>query len=74
MKPFMSTKFLAASTLALAAFGAASAAHARSDVYFSFGVQAAPGVYLERRISTTTEGDFDCLPASASTSTIDVTT
>ena len=47
MKLCIRTKFLAASALALAAFGAASAAHARSDVYFSFGVQAAPGVYLE---------------------------
>ena len=33
--------------LALAAFGAASAAQARSDVYFSIGVQGAPGVYAE---------------------------
>lgn len=47
MKLLIRTRFLAASALALAAFGAASAAHARSDVYLSFGVQPAPGVYME---------------------------
>ena len=46
MNPSISTKFVAAAALTLAAFGAASAAHARSDVYFSVGVQV-PGVYVE---------------------------
>lgn len=47
MKLFIRTKFLAAAALALGAFGAMSTAHARSDVYFSVGVQTAPGVYVE---------------------------
>ena len=46
MKLCISTKYIAAATLAVAAFGAASAAHARSDLYFSIGVQGAP-VYVE---------------------------
>lgn len=39
-------RFMAATALAVAALGAASAAHARSDVYFSIGVQVPP-VYLQ---------------------------
>lgn len=46
MKPSIATKFVAAAAVVVAVFGAASAAHARSDVYFSVGVQAAP-VYVE---------------------------
>ena len=46
MKLSLSIKSIAAATLAVAAFGAASAAHARSDLYFSVGVQGAP-VYVE---------------------------
>ena len=46
MKLFISTKGLAAAALAVAGFGAASAAHARSDLYFSIGLQGAP-VYVE---------------------------
>ncbi len=45
MKSYLSSKVLAGATLAFAVFGAASA-HARSDVYFSIGVQGAP-VYVE---------------------------
>ena len=41
MKTSISTRFIAA-----AALGAASAAHARSDVYFSVGVQSPP-VYMQ---------------------------
>ena len=37
---------MAAVALALGAFAAASSAHARSDVYFSIGVQV-PGVYVQ---------------------------
>jgi hypothetical protein len=44
MKRLFSMKSLAAAGLALAAIVAASAAHARSDVYFSGGVHA-PGGY-----------------------------
>lgn len=40
------TKSLATAGLVLGALGAASAAHARSDVYFSVGVQS-PGVYVQ---------------------------
>jgi hypothetical protein len=47
MKRLTPAKFLATAALALGAFGAASAAHARSDVYFSIGVQGAPGFYVE---------------------------
>ena len=46
MKRITSARFLAATAVALGAFVAASAAHARSDVYFSIGVQA-PGVYAQ---------------------------
>jgi hypothetical protein len=46
MKPSISIKLVAAAALAVAALGTASAAHARSDVYFSNGVQGAP-VYAE---------------------------
>jgi hypothetical protein len=41
-----SVKFLSAAALVLGSLGVASAAHARSDVFFSVGVQA-PGVYVE---------------------------
>jgi hypothetical protein len=44
MKRLFSTKSLVAAGLGLAAIVAASAAHARSDVYFSVGVHA-PGGY-----------------------------
>jgi hypothetical protein len=46
MKQLISTKSLAAVALALGAFAAASAAHARSDVYFSIGMEV-PGVYVQ---------------------------
>jgi hypothetical protein len=46
VNPSISTKFFAATALAVAALGAASAAHARSDVYISVGVQGAP-VYTQ---------------------------
>jgi len=46
MKHLISTKSMAAAALALGAFAAASSAHARSDVYFSIGVQV-PGVYVQ---------------------------
>lgn len=46
MNPSITTKFIAAVALAAAALGTASAAHARSDVYFSIGVQGVP-VYAE---------------------------
>jgi hypothetical protein len=55
MKLLTRTRFLAAATLALAALGVASAAHARSDVSFSIGVQGAPAyvapapVYVQPR-------------------------
>ena len=42
MTTSISAKFIAAAALAAAALGGASAAHARSDVYFSIGVQTAP--------------------------------
>jgi hypothetical protein len=42
MNRLISPKSLAAVAVALGAFAAASAAHARSDVYFSIGVQS-PG-------------------------------
>jgi hypothetical protein len=45
MKSSSSFKFVVATVLAVAALGA-STAHARSDVYFSVGVQGAP-VYVE---------------------------
>jgi len=46
MKRSLSVKFFAAAALAVAAAGVTSAAHARSDVYLSIGVQGAP-VYYE---------------------------
>lgn len=46
MKPFNFTKSFAAAGLVLGAIGAASTAYARSDVYFSVGVQS-PGVYVQ---------------------------
>ncbi|MBA3058865.1 MAG: hypothetical protein KJ614_06175 [Gammaproteobacteria bacterium] len=46
MKHLISTKSLAAVALTLGAFAAASSAHARSDVYFSIGVQV-PGVFVQ---------------------------
>jgi hypothetical protein len=46
MSRIISPKSLAAAGLALGAIVAASAAHARSDVYFSVGVQH-PGVYVQ---------------------------
>lgn len=46
MKRLISTQSLAAAAIAMGAFGAASAAHARSDVYFSIGVQS-PGGYVQ---------------------------
>ena len=45
MKSLTRTRFLAAAALALGAFGAASTAHARSDVNFSVGFGGP--VYLE---------------------------
>lgn len=45
MKSSFFNKFVG-TALAVAAFGAASAAHARSDVYFSVGVQGMP-LYFE---------------------------
>lgn len=46
MKSFIRTRTLAAAALALGAFAAVSSAQARSDVYFSVGVQPA-GVYVQ---------------------------
>ena len=46
MTTSLSAKFIATAALAAAALGGAAAAHARSDVYFSIGVQT-PQVYLE---------------------------
>lgn len=48
MKHLISTQSLAAVAVALSALAAASAAHARSDVYFSVGVQPAP-VYVQHQ-------------------------
>jgi hypothetical protein len=45
MRPLISIQSFAAVAVALGAFAAASSAHARSDVYFSIGVQV-PGVYV----------------------------
>lgn len=48
MKRLSPANFLAAAAaLALGAFGAVSAAHAGSDLYFSVGVQGAPGYYSQ---------------------------
>jgi hypothetical protein len=46
MKSLSTAKFVAVAALAVAGFGAVSAAHARSDVFFSIGLQGAP-VYYE---------------------------
>jgi hypothetical protein len=46
MNASLSSRFIAAGALAVAAFGAASAAHAHADVSFFVGVQGAP-VYME---------------------------
>lgn len=46
MNRLISLKSLAAAAVVLGAFGAASAAHARSDVQFSIGVNT-PGVYVQ---------------------------
>lgn len=46
MKHLIPTKSLAMVAVALSAFAAASSVHARSDVYFSIGVQV-PGVYVQ---------------------------
>ncbi|HSV48540.1 MAG TPA: hypothetical protein VLJ58_22320 [Ramlibacter sp.] len=46
MNRIISLKSLAAAGLAFGALAAASVAHARSDVFFSIGLQA-PGVYVE---------------------------
>ena len=54
MNSLIRTRFVAAAALAVAGFGAASAAHARTDVFFSVGlpatayVQPAP-VYVQPR-------------------------
>ena len=45
MKSLFSPKLLAAAAIALGAAGAASAAHARSDIVFTVGVQ--PGYYAQ---------------------------
>lgn len=46
MKRSISTKLLATAALTLGALAVASAAHARSDVYFSVGIQS-PGFYMQ---------------------------
>jgi hypothetical protein len=46
MKRLISTKLLATAALTLGALAAASVAHARSDVYFSVGIQS-PGFYVQ---------------------------
>jgi len=46
MKHRIFTQSLAAIALTLGAFAAASSAHARSDVFFSVGVQV-PGIYVQ---------------------------
>ena len=46
MSHLVSTQSLAAAALVLGTFAGASAAHARSDVYFSVGVQT-PGVFVQ---------------------------
>lgn len=46
MKHLISTQSLAAIALTLGAFAAASSAQARTDVYFSVGVQS-PGYYVQ---------------------------
>lgn len=46
MKRFISARSLAATVVATGAFAVASAAHARSDVYFSVGVHAPAPAYV----------------------------
>jgi len=46
MKHLISTKSLAAVAVALGVLVAATSAHARSDVFFSIGVQV-PGIYVQ---------------------------
>ncbi|MDI1244752.1 MAG: thrombospondin type 3 repeat-containing protein [Rhodoferax sp.] len=46
MKRFISTQSIAAAAVALGALVAASSVHARSDVFFSIGVQV-PGFYVQ---------------------------
>ena len=46
MTSSISARFFAAATLAAAALGSVSAVHARSDVYFSIGIQSPP-VYVQ---------------------------
>ena len=46
MKRSISARFVVAAALATAILGAASAAHANPDIYFSVGVQGRP-VYME---------------------------
>ena len=46
MKRLSPARFIATAVLALGALGAVTAAQARSDVFFSIGVQA-PGNYVE---------------------------
>jgi hypothetical protein len=48
MKRLSPAKFIATAVLALGALGAVTAAQARSDVFFSIGVQA-PGMYVEQQ-------------------------
>jgi hypothetical protein len=47
MNRVIRTNFLAAAAIALGTLGVASAAHARSDVIFSIGLQGAPSVYVQ---------------------------
>ncbi|MDP3618967.1 MAG: hypothetical protein Q8R63_04150 [Ramlibacter sp.] len=47
MNRFISPRIAASAALALGIVGAASAAHARSDVVFSIGIQPAPGYYQQ---------------------------
>ncbi|MBA3774302.1 MAG: hypothetical protein H0X13_17980 [Ramlibacter sp.] len=46
MNRLLSPKSFAAAAVVMGVFAAASAAHARSDVYFSIGLQS-PGVYVQ---------------------------
>jgi hypothetical protein len=47
MKVFTASGFIAAAAIVLGGLGAASAAHARSDVFFSIGVQSPQPVYVQ---------------------------
>ena len=46
MKPLISTRFLAGVAMAIGVATLSATAHARSDVYFSIGVQV-PGLYVQ---------------------------